>query len=145
MPYHPLRAPSSRGRQATGGGACETLRSARSPRLRRTAAPTTGIRRLTCSCGPQTSIAGPSLGGRPQLIAQQRLRFLNPVHTLRANDEASIHIWIVREGAAVVAGETDGVQTTLSRLGQRGQQVWRIATGRHRDRDVTGLCAGDQL
>src|ERR1700722_11095051 len=119
MPYHPLRAPSSRGRQATGGGACETLRSARSPRLRRTAAPTTGIRRLTCSCGPQISIVRPLLGGRPQLITQQRLRFLNSLPALQANDEAGVHVWIVREGAAVIAGEPDGVQTTLSRLGQR--------------------------
>src|ERR1700729_4481811 len=110
MPYHPLRAPSSRGRRATGAGACETLRSARSPRLRRTAAPTTGIHRLTCSCGPQTSIAGLLLGGRPQLIAQQRLRFLNSLHALRPNDEADIHMWIVREGPAVVSGETDCVQ-----------------------------------
>src|ERR1700692_1566037 len=127
MPCHPLRAPSSRGRRATGAGACGKLRSARSPRLRRTAAPRTGIRLLTCSCGPQTSIVGPLLGGRPQLIAKQRLRFLNSVHALRANDEAGVDIWIVREGAAVIAGETDGVQTTLSRLGQRGQQVGRIA------------------
>src|ERR1700723_1687995 len=129
MPCHPLRALSSRGRRATGAGACETLRSARSPRLRRTAAPTTGIHRLTFSCGPQTSIVGPLLGGRPQLIAQQRLRFLNSVYALRPNDEAGVHIWIVRKGAAVIAGETDCVQAALARLGQRGEQVGRIATG----------------
>lgn len=47
---------------------------------------------------------------RPQLITQQRLGFLYPVHALRTDDEAGVHIRVVREGAAVVAGETDGVQ-----------------------------------
>ena len=82
---------------------------------------------------------------QPQLIAQQRLRFLDPVHALRTNDEAGVHIWVVRECAAVVAGETDGVQAALARLGQRGEQVGRIAAGRHGDGDVAGLGAGDQL
>src|SRR5271167_3029997 len=46
---------------------------------------------------PPDLIAGTFVGRQPQLIAQQRLRFLNPVHTLRTNNEAGVHIWVGRK------------------------------------------------
>src|SRR5258708_30657030 len=100
-------------------------RSARSPCPRRTVAPRIGIRLLTCSCGPQTLIGEAFVGCQPQPIAKQRLRFLNSVHALRTNDEAGVHIWVVRERAAAVSGESAGVPAALAPLGPACQQRGR--------------------